>query len=197
MSPLMDGFQGSVRVRLADAPGHIAVFRQRIFQSVGDHQKTLLFIIPQGDQRVIGLLKGMGSVIIIRIDHRERRVDQLPAAQDGMARAEGFHPSLRNAEPFRQVSQLLKRVGNLHMPGDPVPDQASEVLLDLMFNQEDHPLKPGSPGIKNAVIQDGLPVRPDRIHLLQPAVAAPHSRRHNQENRSDIFVHWCISLRYL
>jgi len=48
-----------------------------------------------------------------------------------------------------------------------------------MLDDEHDGLEPGAAGIVQAVIQDGLARRPDRVDLLQSAVAAAHSGSHD------------------
>jgi len=43
---------------------------------------------------------------------------------------------------------------------------------EFLANDENDFAKPGAPGIRDGIIEDGLPLRAQRLDLFQPAVAA-------------------------
>ena len=104
-----------------------------------------------------------------------------------MAGAPGLGPPLGDGVALRELVQLLEGVADLHggllQPGT---DGFHKVLLNGFFDDDHGFFEACLPGIEEGVVQDGLPLGPHRVDLLQPAVAAAHTGGHDHKNR---FLH--------
>ena len=127
------------------------------------------------------------AVVVVGVDDSERRVERFGRCKHRVGRAPGLDAAFGNREPGRQLVQRL--VGVAH--GEPglfgaCADALTESRVDLRLDDKDDGLKTGAARVKQAVIQNCLAVRPHRVNLLQPAVAAAHAGRHHGQDR---FVH--------
>ena len=165
----------------ADAAADAAVGADRVAQQKAHHGPGVAVAVGVGAQVVVDELKALRAVVVVGVDDRERRVaDGFLGHQDGVGRAPGLDAAFRHGEAGGQFVQLLVGIADLE-PGaqGAGTDGLLEGLLDLMLDDEHDGLEPGAAGIVQAVIQDGLARRPDRVDLLQSAVAAAHSGSHD------------------
>ena len=70
-------------------------------------------------------------------------------------------------------------------------DRTLKRLVQLRPDNEHHPFKAHPVRVVNRIIQNDLPARADRIDLLESAVARPHARGHDHQNR---FLHRLLPL---
>ena len=59
-----------------------------------------------------------------------------------MARTPGLHPTLRYAESFGEIIQLLHHILNFHAAFNMLADYCTEILINPLVYNENHPLKP-------------------------------------------------------
>ena len=84
-----------VRRFLADAPGHVAVFRYGVLKQVAHHGVFIAaFQVRVAHQIVVDLLEAVGAVVIIGIDDGEGAVYELPGCQDRLSCAPGYRYGL-------------------------------------------------------------------------------------------------------
>ena len=172
-------------VHLADAAAHAAVGADGVAQQKAHHRPGIARAVAVGAQEIIDEPEAFGAVVIVGVDDRKGRIaDGLLCRQDRVGRAPGLDAALRHREAFGQFFKLL--VGIAHVePGaaGALPYRRLESVLDLVLDDKDHRLKPGAAGVVQAVIQNCLPRRSHRVDLLQAAVAAAHTGRHNDQDR--------------
>ena len=166
----------------AHAARHIAVLRQRVFQRVADHE-VLAALAPQRPQVLIRQLERARAVVIVRVDDEKRRIEEFAAAQHRVPRAPRLHAPFRDGKALRQLIQLLEGVVCFHPRRHARTDHRLEGIFNLVLNQEHDAAEARLVRIVQAVIEDDLAVRADRIQLLQSPVAAAHARRHHHQNR--------------
>ena len=65
MGPFIDLGQIAVFIHGADTARDMSFICQRVLQQVGNHHETLLFIVLQGNQRVVGQSEGLRTLIIV------------------------------------------------------------------------------------------------------------------------------------
>ena len=99
--------------------------------------------------------------------------------QNGVARAPRLLAAFRHRKALRQVIQLLENIFDLHVLRYAVADNLFKVLKKLLLDDEDYLGKARLRGIKNRKIHDNLAVFANGIDLLQAAVTAAHTGRHN------------------
>ena len=170
-----------LRIGHTDTAADAAVGTDRVAQQEAHHRPGVAVAIGVGAEVVVDKAEALRAVVVICVDDRERRIaDGLLCHKDGVGRAPGLDAPLRHGEPLRQLVELLVGIADLK-PGaqGAGADSLLEGLLDLMLDDEHDGLEPGAAGIVQAVIQDGLARRPDRVDLLQSAVAAAHSGSHD------------------
>ena len=56
-----------------------------------------------------------------------------------------------------------------------VADDLAERRLDVVADDEHHLAEPAAQRVEDAVVNDRLAVRADRVHLFQTAIAAAHA----------------------
>src|SRR5699024_7067600 len=78
---------------------------------------------------------------------------------------------------------------HLDAPGDPVPYQTAEVLLQRPLDDENHLLKARPASVVDRVVDDALAVSGHAVHLLESPVADAHPRGQHHQYR---FVH-CLA----
>ena len=166
----------------AHAARHIAVLCQRVFQRVADHE-VLAALAPQRPQVLIRQFERARAVVIVRVDDEERRIEEFAAAQHRVPRAPRLHAPFRDGKALRQLLQLLEGVVCFHSCRHARTDHRLEGIFNLVLNQEHDAAEARLVRIVQAVIEDDLAVRADRIQLLQSPVAAAHTRRHHHQNR--------------
>ena len=139
-----------------------------------------------GGQVIVHHPEGLGAVVVVGVDDRERTVDEVLCCQHGVAGAPGLDAPLRDGKACGQFVQLLEGVFHVHSLGHAVADGGLERRLDLMLDDEDHRLKACAAGVVERIVHDDLAVRAHRVDLLHAAVAAAHAGRHDHQYR---FVH--------
>ena len=75
--------------------------------------------------------------------------------------------------------EILVGVLHLHDLAHAVAHRLLEVLLDLLLYNEDHLLKSSSLRVVHGEIHDNVSLIVHRVNLLESAVAASHSCRHD------------------
>ena len=171
LGPLGD--LGKVAVlQLTDAPGYGAVFRQSVFQQEAHHG---VFPVTVGlAEKVSDGHIGAAAVKIVGIDDGKGAVHLVLGAEHGVPRSPGLGSALRHLEAGGEHIYLLKGVGNVDMLFQTGRDLA-EILLDGLFDDEDHLAEAGLHGIIDGVVQDAVALIVHRRHLLEAAEAAAHS----------------------
>ena len=92
-------------------------------------------------------------------------------------------PSLRTGKACGNCLLPLIGILYLHIPGDPVADAGVKFLLQLWLYQEGDLFKARFPGVVQGKINDNVPLLVHGVDLLQTAVAASQSCRHNYKFR--------------
>ena len=127
------------------------------------------------------------AVVVIGIDHNERRVHHLFGGQHRLAGAPGLGPPL--GEGPRDVVQVLEGVVHRHPMGgadggNPVADDLPEFRFDVPADYKDHVAEPGLDGVMNRVIHDDMAGGVHRFQLLDAAPkAGADAGSHNEQCR--------------
>src|SRR5699024_4655867 len=106
--------------------------------------------------------------------------------EDCMCCTPGFHTSFRHFESLRDVVQILERVFHIHDLRHSVSDSLFKICLILFLDDKDDLFKSCPLCIKNREIHNDMSFFVHRVDLLQSAVPASHTCRHNHQNR---FLH--------
>ena len=158
----------------------MAVFGQRVFQMVTHHRPVCLFaVFLHVPEERADLLKRLAAIEIVCVDDDKRRINVVACRQNGVARAPRLLAAFRHRKALRQVIQLLENIFDLHVLRYAVADNLFKVLKKLLLDNEDYLGKARLYGIKNRKIHDNLAVFANGIDLLQAAVTAAHTGRHN------------------
>ena len=103
-------------------------------------------------------------------------------------------PRLRAAfgerNPFRQAVKLLIDVGHMEEFFHAVADARTEFSFHLALDDEHHIAETGAPCVEQGKINDDVPLRIDRLDLLEPPEAAAHSGSHNDKT-------WCMFAHFV
>ena len=124
------------------------------------------------------------SIVIIRIDHKERFMYQVFAAKDSLSGSPRLCPSLEFIFIlFRDIIQLLKCIGSLHLLFNALSYNLFEIFLQILSDHKHNFIKPGFKGIIYGIIHDNLSVWPYRLQLLDPTTkTASYSSGHNDQS---------------
>ena len=132
------------------------------------------------DQPVMKTDKRFLSVIIVGIDDGKGLMDHIFGGDNRLTGAPGFYAVRRSGEILRKIVQLLERVGHLNLLFHAISDDVSEILLQILPNNEHDAVKARLDGIVNRVIHDDLPAGSHRLQLFDSlAESASDSRCHN------------------
>jgi len=85
-------------------------------------------------------------------------------------------------EAGRKIVELLESVADGDLPFVTRADLRAEIFLDVAADEEHHAVESGAHGIMHRIIEEGFPAGPDRIELLESAVAAAHSGSEDEES---------------
>ena len=122
------------------------------------------------------------SIIIIRIDHQKWLFDQSADAQNRLSSSPRFFPVCRDTESLRYIRKLLECVCHRRNLLNPVPDHFFEVLLQIMTDHKDNPVKSSFQRVMDGVIHNDLPIRTHWLQLFDPsAKTASDSGCHNDK----------------
>ena len=169
----------------------MAVLGDGVAQAVAHHGVLIAAgLVGMALQVLIDLPEGLGAVVVVGVDDGKGTVHHLTGGQHRVAGAPGLHPAGGHSVALGQVVQLLIGVLYVDDLAEPVANGSLEGILDLVFDDKHHGLKPGPPGIIDRIINDHLAVAPHGVDLLEPAVAAAHARRHDHKNR---LIHASVS----
>ncbi|MPN07377.1 hypothetical protein SDC9_154646 [bioreactor metagenome] len=81
-------------------------------------------------------------VQVIAVDGAKGSVNCVTAGKNGMACTPGLHASFRYPEPIREVIQFLHHILNFHAAFNMLADYCTEILINPLVYNENHPLKP-------------------------------------------------------
>ncbi len=157
----------------------MSIVGHRIPQLIAHHGVAVLLIILVGRKVAVNLLECVSSIIVVCIDDCKRPVDLVDSAQDRMCRPPWFCTALRYGKALRDVLDPLKRIGSLHILLHPASDGLAEVLFIFLLDDKHHFLKARQLRIIYGKLHDDVSLIVHRVDLLQPAVAASHSRSHD------------------
>jgi len=87
-------------------------------------------------QEIMHFFKTFFSIVIVCIDDSKRCVDHALAAQKSLAGAPWFGAAVRNGKSVRQSGQILKGIRSVCDFRDAIPDDASEVLFDILADDK-------------------------------------------------------------
>ena len=186
----------AVFVGFADTPGNGAVVGDGLAQLIADHAVVVLLAVLGIAQEVVHLPVGGLAVVVVGIDDGKGSIpNHILGAEHSVAGAPGLGAVGRDGITGRNLVQLLIGVADLYgcvlQPG---ANGIHKVLLDGLLDDDDHRLKTGLMGIVDGVVQNRLSAAAHRVDLLQAAVAAAHTRSHDNKNR---FLHnACLLYRY-
>ena len=180
---LIDSRQLTV-LNLENSSRHAAVVGKRVAENKGRHRHVVLTVLHgfSAHQRVMQNPESVLSVVIVRVDDRERLMDLILRGKQGLTGPPRLHPSLRNAVSRGQILDLLIRVRYLGHLFDPVSDPFPEVRVKIPADDEHDPVEPGLKSVMDGVIHHDFSTGPERFHLLNAAsVAAPDACCHHDK----------------
>ena len=180
---LLDAGEPAGGVNLADAAGDGTMLRERVAEAEADHGEFGGARV--GDIEELGeAAEGVGSVEIIGVDDGEGAVHDAAGAPDGMAGAPGFFATEGWAEARWEVVGLLEGVADFEagVGGVPRADAGAEGVLEVAADDEDDLGKAGLTGVTDGIVQDGLTLGTERVHLLKAAVAGAQAGGEDDES---------------
>ena len=191
--PLIYVGQLTVFIYGADTARHRSLIREGVYQPIARHAQLQfpVFLVRCG-QKAVQLLKRLGAIVVVGIDDRKRLPQHIGAAHHRMCGTPRLLPSIRNGIALRQIGHTLVGIFYLRL-GVPPPDPLLKNLSVFRLNDADDPTEACFHRIVNGIINDQFPVRAYRFRLLQSAVAAAQTCRHNDQCR---FLH-IVSLLFL
>ena len=169
-------------VHAADAAGDSPVVAESVSENKAGHGDLLnaRFSLMISDQPVMKTDKRFLSVIIIGIDDGKGLMDHIFGGDNRLTGAPGFYAVRRSGEILRKIIQLLERVGHLNLLFHAISDDVSEILLQILPDNEHDAVKARLDGIVNRVIHDDLPAGSHRLQLFDSlAESASDSCCHN------------------
>ena len=179
---------------LAHAARHRAELRHGVAHPVADHGVAVLIVVRA--QKLIDRAERRAAVEIVGVDDRERPVQHVPAAGNGLSRAPGLDASVRDRISRRDIRQLLIDVFDMEKPLHAGPDALPEERLVLTLDNKDKITEACASCVVHGKIDNTVSFPVDRLHLLEPAEAAAHSGGHDDELRC-LFLHRYASCKLL
>ena len=180
---LLDAGEPAGGVNLADAAGDGTMLRERVAEAEADHGEFGSARV--GDVEELGeAAERVGAVEIVGVDDGEGAIHDTTGAPDGVASAPGFFATRRRGEPGGQVVGLLEGVADFEarVGGVARSDAGAERFLEVAADYEDDLGKAGLAGVTDGIVEDGLAVRAERVHLLEAAVAAAQAGGEDDES---------------
>ena len=167
--------QVAVGIHAADAARYGAVVRKGPVQIVCDHA-VAVFAVTELRKVVGDGLVGFGAVEVVGVDDGERLVHGVGGHHHGMVRAPRLDAAFGNRSAFGQIVQLLKD----EFDGDATAEtlgrkDLAELLLEGVANDEYDLAETGADRVVNRIIDNGLVIGADPVHLLERAVARTHA----------------------
>lgn len=124
-----------------------------------------------------------GAVVIVRVDHRERFADGVPAHENRVAGAPRLGAVRRQGKIPQIAFQFLVDVIRRHETVEFAADDVLERGLETVADDEDDFAESCSNRVVNGIVDEGLAMWPDRVDLLKPAVPGAQACRQNQQRR--------------
>ena len=168
-------------LHLAHAARDRAVLGNGVAQMVA-HERVLVRVGILLEE-LIDEREGFRAVVVVGIDDRERHVDHIAAARHGVRRAPRLSAPLRHGKALRQDVQRLVHILHEKIRRDAVAAQSAQLRLHLGLDDKHHPPEAGAVCVKQRKIENKIALVVHRRHLLQPAEAAAHARRQNDQDR--------------
>src|ERR1700722_1569230 len=122
---------------------------------------------------------GIRAIEVISVDRSEGLVDCVRGQQDGLRGAPRLGAAGGDCEARRNVFERLKNIVNGNAFLKARPDNFSELLLDILANNENELAESRTESVEDGVVDDGFACGSDGVNLLQTAVAAAHSGSKN------------------
>ena len=157
---------------MTNAPGNAAKFRQRVAQDKTHHGVVWVARLEMRGQQ----LEGLRAVKIIGVDDPKRFLDGRRRHQNCVPRSPRFPAIGRHDFTRRQAIQFLKDILHGHALLETVADGFAKCRLHVPANHEYQLIKSRTNCVMHRVINNGLPAKPDRVGLFEPAVTAAHAR---------------------
>ena len=132
-------------------------------------------------QKIINFGEGRPAIEIVRVDNGERAVHRTLAAGQRVTGSPRLRAAFGERNPFRQAVKLLIDVGHMEEFFHAVADARTEFSFHLALDDEHHIAETGASCVKQGKINDDVPLRIDRLDLLEPPEAAAHAFGHNHE----------------
>ena len=125
-------------------------------------------------------LEGVAAIEVVGVDDGKRLVDDLLGHQDRVVGTPGLLASFGHRKAFGQVVEFLVDVFHLYLavPAFAIEDLA-EILVEAVTYDKDDFAESSTDGVGDGVVEDGLTVRTDSVHLLKSTVAAAHAGSKN------------------
>ena len=114
-------------------------------------------------------LKALLAVKIISIDDGKRTVDQISDLDQRMRCTPGLRPASRHGKALRQLIDFLKCIFTICNFFDPVSDDLTEILLDVLTNDKNDLIETGLQRIMHGIVHDDLTRRTELRELLDAA----------------------------
>ena len=133
-----------------------------------------------GNQIIMQLHKTFFAVIIIGIDNRKGLMDNVLTCQNRLAGSPGLRPVCGLCKAARKIIQLLISICHISNLLDPITDDFLEILLKILADDENDPVKTSLQCVLDGVIHDDLSIGSHRLQLLDAAAkTAADTSRHN------------------
>ena len=139
-------------------------------------------LVGVGGEVVVNNPECLRTIVIVRVDDGKGAVHHAPGGQDRVGGAPRLFPPVGDGVAGGEVVQSLERIPDMHPLADAVAHSLPEIRLHLLLDDKNNGFKPGLPGIIDGIVYDALSMSTHRVHLLQPAIAAAHTRSQNYQN---------------
>ena len=176
LRPLDHRREVAFRIDAADAARNRTVLRKRLVQVVSDHAiavaalAELRQVVPDG-------LIGLGAVEIVGVDHGEGFVNRIGCHHHGVVRTPRLDTAFGNGKTFGQVVEFLENEIHGDAPAETVGrEDLAELLLEGVADDEDDLAETGADGVVDRIVDDGLVIGTDTVHLFERPVAGAHAR---------------------
>ena len=160
-----------------------AVLREGLVDLVAHHAVVVL-LSAQTAQVVADDAIGVGTVEVVGIDHGKGLVDHRRSHHQRVVRTPRLLTSFGHLEALGQILQLLIYHLNLDAAAETLGiEHLGELLGERVAYDEYDLAETGADGVVDRIVDDGLVVGADSVHLLQRAVARTHAGSEDKQCR--------------
>ena len=168
---------------MADSSCHASIVAQCVSKAEPSHTNMKLSIFRLLAHKIIMYFYiCFFSVIIICVDYCKRLVENFFCCQNCMTGSPRFCTSVRNRKSLRNIFHILERICHFCDLLDSFSDHFTELLLNILADNENNFVKTCLQSITNRIIHDDFTFWTYRCKLLDPlSETGSHSRSHDNK----------------